>query len=65
MLIMSLMILVKKNTAHVDFNEKNLDNVRFDKVNSMPAVEEHLTARNYVDNAIFFCIRIVIVKIRS
>ena len=41
-----------KNTAHVDFNDKNLDNVRFVKVNSMPAVGEHLTAKYYVDNAI-------------
>ena len=31
---------------------KNLDNVRFVKVNSMPAVGEHLTAKYYVDNAI-------------
>ena len=41
-----------KNTTHVDFNDKNLDNVRFVKVNSMPAVGEHLTAKYYVDNAI-------------
>ena len=41
-----------KNTAHVDFNDKNLDNVRFVKVNSMPTVGEHLTAKYYVDNAI-------------
>ena len=41
-----------KNTAHVDFNDKNLDNVRFVKVNSMPAVAEHLTAKYYVDTAI-------------
>ena len=41
-----------KNTAHVDFNDKNLDNVRFVKVNSMPAVGEHLTAKYYVDKAI-------------
>ena len=41
-----------KNTAHVDFNDKNLDNVRFVKVNSMPAVGQHLTAKYYVDNAI-------------
>ena len=41
-----------KNTAHVDFIDKNLDNVRFVKVNSMPAVGEHLTAKYYVDNAI-------------
>ena len=41
-----------KNTAHVDFIDKNLDNVRLVKVNSMPAVGEHLTAKYYVDNAI-------------
>ena len=27
-----------KNTTHADFSDKNLDNVRFIKVNSMPAV---------------------------
>ena len=41
-----------KNTAHVDFNDKNLDIVRFVKVNSMPAVGERLTAKYFVDNAI-------------
>ena len=41
-----------KNTDHVDFNVKNLDNVRWIKVNNMPAVEEHLTLKLYVDNAI-------------
>ena len=46
-----------KNTAHVDFNDKNVDNVRFLKVNSMPAVGEHLTAKYYVDNAIFHSVQ--------
>ena len=41
-----------KKTAHVDFNDKNLHNVRFVKVNSMPAVGEHLTAKYYVNQAI-------------
>ena len=40
-----------KTTPHVDFNDKNLDNVRFDKVNSMPEVGEHSTAKKYVENA--------------
>ena len=31
-----------RNTTHVDFNDKNLVKVRFVKVNSMPAVREHL-----------------------
>ena len=43
---------IVKSTAHVDFNAKILDKVRFVKVNSMPAVGEHLTAKFYVDNAI-------------
>ena len=37
------------NNAHVDFNDKNIDNVRFVKVNGMPAVREHLTPKYYVD----------------
>ena len=45
-----------KNTAHVDFNDKNLDNVRFVKVNSMPAVGVHLTTKYYVDNAIVYTV---------
>ena len=40
------------NTNHVDFNDKSLDKVRWIKVNNIPAVKEHLTAKTYVDNAI-------------
>ena len=43
----------KKNTTQVDFNDKKLDNVRFGKFNSMPAVREHFTPKNYVDQAVF------------
>ena len=43
-----------KNNTHVDFNDKNLDNVRFVKINSIPAVREHLTPKNYVDQTISF-----------
>ena len=43
---------VIKNNAHVDFIDKNLDNVRFVKVNSMSAVGDYLTGKYYVDNAI-------------
>ena len=43
-----------RNLAHVDFNDKNLDNVRFAKVNSLPAVREHLTPKIYVDEAISY-----------
>ena len=41
-----------KNTAHVDFNDKNLDNVRFIKLNGYPAIGEHATAKYYVDQII-------------
>ena len=41
-----------RNTSHVDFNAENLDNARFVKVNSMPPVGEHITAKYYVDKAI-------------
>ena len=44
-----------KNTTHVDFNDKNLGNVRFVKVNSMPAVGERLTAKSHVDEAVSQC----------
>ena len=45
---------INRNNTHVDFNDKNNDNVRVVKVNSMPAVREHLTPRHYVDQAIFY-----------
>ena len=45
--------IVKKILAHVDFKDKNVANVRFVKVNCMPAVgePEHLTANYVVDEA--------------
>ena len=43
-----------RNNTHVDFKDKNLDNVRFVKRNSMPAVREHLTPSHYVDQAILY-----------
>ena len=43
-----------KNTTHVDFNDKNLDNVRFVKVNSMATVREQLTPQHFVDHAISY-----------
>ena len=42
-----------KNTSHVDFKDKSLDNVRFVKINSLPAIRERLTPKYYVDKAIF------------
>ena len=34
-----------KTTTHVNFNDKSLEKVRFVKLNSIPAVPEHLTAK--------------------
>ena len=38
-----------KNTDHVDFNDKILDNVHSIKVNSYPTLNEQLTPKLYVD----------------
>ena len=43
---------IMRNNTHVDFNDENVDNVRFINVYSMPAVGEHLAAKYYVDYAI-------------
>ena len=43
---------IVKNNVHIDFNDKNLDIVRFVKVNSYPAVKSHLTCNEYIDNNI-------------
>ena len=40
-----------RKIAHVDFNDKNLDDVSFVTVDSLPAVREHLTPKFYVDQA--------------
>ena len=45
-----------KNTTHVGFNDEILDNVRFIKVNSFPAIPEHLTAKICVDQAISYSV---------
>ena len=36
----------------VDFIDKNLNNVRFVKVNSLPAARQHLTSKLNIDGAI-------------
>ena len=46
-----------ENTAHVDLNDKNLDNVRFDKVNSLPAVREHPAPKFFFDEVIPYSIK--------
>ena len=40
-----------KNTANVEFINKNLNNVHLFKINSLPAVREHLTLNFFVDEA--------------
>ena len=41
-----------RNSAHVNFNDKNFDNVRFVKLNSLPVVREHPTPKFYIDDTI-------------
>ena len=41
-----------KNTNHVDFDDKNLNTIHFIRVNSIPTLEEQLTPKIYVDQAI-------------
>ena len=42
---------ITKNYAVVDFNDKSLDNVRFNKLNSIPAVRKFLTPFMFPDIA--------------
>ena len=42
-----------KKSARIDLNDKELDNFRFCKVNSLPTIQDHLTAKFYVDEATF------------
>ena len=42
-----------RNVSHVDFNKKNLDNVRFVEVTSNAAVGEHLKAKNIVEESLY------------
>ena len=44
--------IITKNTNLVDLNGKNLKNVRFIKVNSIPTLEEQVTPKTYVDQAL-------------
>ena len=41
-----------KNTSYVNFNDKNLQKVRFVKLNCLPAINQHLTPKQYLDNGI-------------
>ena len=41
----------RKNTAHVDFNDIKIDNVRFVKVNFYPVVGGHRTPKTHADQS--------------
>ena len=41
-----------KNTTHIDFNERNITNARFNQVNQWNQINSHLTAKLYVNNEI-------------
>ena len=43
--------IIKKN-AHIDLNDRNITNARFNQVIQLPQIGSHLCAELYVDNAI-------------
>ena len=45
-----------KNTDHVDFNDKILDNVHSIKINSYPTLDAELTSKIYVDHFVLDCV---------
>ena len=46
-----IFLSIKENTAHYDFNDRNLNNVCFLKVNNFLGIPERLKAKIYVDQA--------------
>ena len=44
--------IIIKNNTHFDFNYKNFDSIRYLRVNSLPAVSQHVTPEQYVDDDI-------------
>ena len=44
---------IVKNNVHIDLNDRNITNARFIQVNQLPQIDSHLTAKLYVDNAIY------------
>ena len=45
-----------QNTTHVDFYDENVNNVHFIQMNSLATLEEHLTLKYYVENAISYSV---------
>ena len=42
---------ITKRTAHLDLNDRNITNERFIRVNQLPQIDSHLTAKLYFDTA--------------
>ena len=42
---------ILKNNAQIDLNGRNIFNARFIKVNELPQITSHITAKLYVDNS--------------
>ena len=43
---------INKNSEHIDLNDRNITNARFNQVNQLPQIDSFLTAKRYVDNTI-------------
>ena len=43
---------ILKHTVHIDLNDRNITNARFIKVNQLPQIDSHLTAKLHVDKSI-------------
>ena len=43
---------IMENNAHIDLNDRNINNAKFIQVNQWPQIDSHLTPKLYVDNAI-------------
>ena len=43
---------IVKNNAHIDLNDRNINNARFIQVNQLPQIGSHLTEKLYVDTEI-------------
>ena len=41
-----------KNNAHIDLNDRNFTNARFNQVNELPQIVSHVTAKLFADNSI-------------
>ena len=42
---------ILKNSVHIDLNDRSITNARFIRVNQLPQIDSHLTAKLYVENS--------------